>query len=246
MVGSNLQQNESGQRVPVETIVFDDPGKRTAKYNPKGGSADTPTRRQLFFRTTPKPVAPEKPKYGQKEFNLWLRLRQDVFQPEMLERYLAGYDPAQSEQFRFCDDPLRAHFLQDHVAALAKAYDFDLQVAVQRVDRPGAEYASPLLMTPAWSYGTSREFLGETDKIRFDKAIASVCKMPTPGATATVNPPLEPQALYDIYILAKSLKPAFGDGKLPGVAFQTSRWRSPSNMLAALGLASTGNRSFPA
>jgi hypothetical protein len=159
----------------------------------------------------------------------------------MLQRYLAGYDPGQSEQHRFCDDPLRAHFLQDHVAALAKAYGFDLQVSVQRVDRPGPAYASPLLMSPEWSYGTDRAFLSEVDKVRLDLALASPCKAPTPGATASVNPPLEPEALYDIHVLAKSTEPAaFADGKLPGVTFHTSRWRTPGDMLAGLGFAVAG------
>jgi hypothetical protein len=238
--GEISKQNESGQIVSVESIAFDDPTKKTAKYNPKGGAADSPTLRRLFFRTTPKPVAREVPKYGHVLFNTWLQSRQDVFQPEMLQRYLAGYDPTQSEQFRFCDDPLRAHFLQDHVAALAKVYDFDLQVAVRRVDRPGPAYASPLLMTPDWSFATDRSFLGEVDKVRYDYALASMCKVPAPGATATVNPPLEPEALYDIHVLAKSLKPAFADGALPGVTFHTSRWRSPPDMLAGLGLVTAG------
>ena len=236
--GEISKQNESGQIVSVSKTGFGDP--KTDVYNPKGGIKDTPTKRRLFFRTTPKPVAREVPKYGHPQFALWLRSQQNVFQPEMLQRYLAGYDPLQSEQFRFCDDPLRAHFLQDHVAALAKIYDFDLQVAVQRVDRAGDAYASPLLITPSWSFATDRAYLGDADRIRYDNAIASVCKLPTPGATATVNPPLEPEALYDIHVLAKSTKPAFIDGKLPGVTFHTSRWRSPAGMLAGLGLVTGG------
>ncbi|WP_293902416.1 hypothetical protein [Phenylobacterium sp.] len=236
--GEISKQNESGQVVSVQKVAYRDAG--TDVYNPKGGAAATTTRRQLFFRTTPKPVARDTKAYGHAQFNLWLRQQQDVFQPEMLQRYLAGYDPAQSEMFRFCDDPLRAHFLQDHVPALAKAYDFDLQVAVQRVDRAGPAYASPLLMTPDWGFATDREFLGATDKIRYDNAIASVCKTPTPGATASVNPPLEPEAWYDIHVQAKSLKPAFADGKLPGVTFHTSRWRTPADMLAGLGFTVAG------
>jgi hypothetical protein len=236
--GEISKQNESGQVVSVKKVAFGDP--ETDVYNPKGGIAGTTTRRQLFFRTTPKPVARNTTAYGHAEFNLWLRSKQDVFQPEMLQRYLAGYDPGQSEMFRFCDDPLRAHFLQDHIAALAKAYDFDLQVAVQRVDRAGPAYASPLLMSPNWAFATDREFLGEVDKVRYDNAIASVCKTPTPGATASVNPPLEPEAWYDIHVQAKSAKPAFADGKLPGVTFHTSRWRSPPDMLAGLGFTVAG------
>lgn len=233
--GEISKQDESGQVVPVKTIGFDD-GDETARYDPKGGPPGASTRRSLFFKTTPKPVERVTPKYGHAQLGLWLASKQDVFQPEMLQRYLAGYDPAQSEQFRFCDDPLRAHFLQDHVAALAKAYDFDLQVAVQRVDKAGPAYASPLLIAPDWSFATDRAFLSKVDQVRFDAALVSPCKVPTPGATATVNPPLEPEAWYDIHVRAKSAKPGFEDGKLPGVTFHTSRWRSPQDMLSGLGL----------
>lgn len=237
--GEISKQDESGQVVPVQTVTFDH-GPETARYDPKGGAKGASTRRSLFFKTTPKPVGHVTPPYGHAQLYRWLASQQDVFQPEMLQRYLAGYDPAQSEQFRFCDDPLRAHFLQDHVAALAKVYDFDLQVGVQRVDKAGAAYASPLLISPDWAFAIDRAFLGAVDKVRFNDALASPCKTPTPGATATVNPPLEPEAWYDIHVRAKSTKPAFADGKLPGVTFHTSRWRSPQNMLAGLGLVTAG------
>jgi hypothetical protein len=159
----------------------------------------------------------------------------------MLQRYLAGYDPAQSEEFRFCDDPLRAHFLQDHVAALAKAYGFDLQVAVQRVDRPGAAYAAPLLLSPLWAFALDPSFLGDVDRMRYGYNVASPCKLPTPGATASVTPALEPEAWYDIHVVAKSTSPGlFADGKLPGVTFKTSRWRTPQGMFAGLGLTTAG------
>jgi hypothetical protein len=236
--GEISKQEETGQVKPVATRKFGDPG--TDSYNPKGGPPGTTTRRQLFFRTTPKPVLPAKPKYGEPRFSHWLNVRQDVFQPEMLQRYLAGYEPAQSEDFRFCDDPLRAHFLQDHVAALARAYDFDLIVAVQRVDRPGPAFADPLLVAPVWSFATNKAFLGAVDAIRYENVTASVCKAPTPGATASVLTPLQPEALYDLHIRTKSLKPAFEDGKLPGVTFRTSRWRSPGDMLAGLGFVTAG------
>jgi hypothetical protein len=167
-------------------------------------------------------------------------VQQDVFQPEMLQRYLAGYDPGQSEQFRFYDDPLRAHFRQDHVAALAEAYGFKLIVAVRRVDRPGAAYTNPMLPLTVWTAVTDKSFLSKTDQVRYDFAAVSPCSTPKPGATASVNPELEPEAWYEIYVLAKSQDSAFADGRLPGVTFKTSRWATPIEMLMALGFTISG------
>lgn len=209
--GELSNQNAAGQVVSVAKVPYGT-FPQTTTYSPKGSPPIT-TKRQLFFRTAPRAA----------------------FEPEMLERYLAGYDPGQSDEFRFCDDPLRAHFLQDHVAALAKAYGFDLQVAVRRVDRPGAAYANPLILIPIWSFGLDPAFLGDTDAKRFGYAQASDCAVPTPGATATVNHDLEPEAWYDLHVVAKSTT-TLPDGALPGVTFRTSRWGGPRQMFAALGL----------
>jgi hypothetical protein len=223
----------------VGSLDYDDPDGKSKSYDPRGGAPGASTRRQLFFATTPKAQAqPKKP--GEVVYSTWLHRQQDVFHPDMLQRYLAGYDPGQSEQFRFCDDPLRAHFLQDHIAALAKAYGFDLKVAVRRVDRPGPQYAAPQLLTPAWSFITDPSFLSETDRVRYVYAEESECSQPLPGSTATVTEPLEPQAWYDIFVLAQSLDAAFADGTLPGVTFKTSRWRTPAEMMAGLGLTVAG------
>jgi hypothetical protein len=200
-----------------------------------------PTQRQLFFKTTPKPEAGQvRVKYGHTDYLPWLLQKQDVFLPEMIERYLAGYDPAQSEEFRFCDDPLRAHFHQDHVAALAHAYGFLMKVAVRRVDKAGAEYASPLLLQPLWAFATDPGYLSPVDQLRYKYAVESACAGPTPGATASVLTPLEPEAWYEVYVLAQSENGDFEDGRLPGVTFRTSRWRKPEEMFAGLGFPTAG------
>jgi hypothetical protein len=160
----------------------------------------------------------------------------------MIERYLAGYDPAQSEEFRFCDDPVRAHFHQDHVAALAKAYGFDISVAVRRVDRAGAEYASPLLLPLTWTFATDPAYLSDIDQLRYEYAFESACAVPTPGATASVLAPLETEAWYEVYILAKSEPPGFSDARLPGITFRTSRWHTPEEMFARLGFPTAGEQ----
>lgn len=241
--GEISKQDEAGNLVSVETTNFDDAPTAAYSphlYTPKGGGGQRSTRRQLFFKTTPKPVTRTTIPHGRATYGYWIHAQQDVFQPEMLQRYLAGYDPGQSEQFRFYADPLRAHFLQDHVAALAQAYDFKLVVAVRRIDRPGPAYANPMLLVPLWSTATDKAFLSTTDQVRYDLASVSACKTPTPGATASVNAALEPEAWYEIYVQAISLKPAFADGRLPGITFKTSRWATPIDMLIGLGFTVSG------
>jgi hypothetical protein len=236
--GELYKQDKTGQRILV-TSRSDQSG-----YTPKG--LPPPAKRQLFFKTTPKPPpGADKVSYGDAKFTEWLHIKQNNFQPEMVQRYLAGYQPGQSEDFRFCDDPLRAHFTQDHVVALAKAYGYDLKVAIRRVDRPGPAYALPKLLTPVWSFGLDKSFLNDTDKIRLSYAVASSCSVPKPGTTGTVLEPLDPQALYEIYVLAKANDAGVADGSLPGVTFRTSRWRAPADMLAGLGFTLAGQATQP-
>lgn len=233
--GEMFKQDESGR---IVAIPLEEGGSKTnqTRYKPKGSTGELPpTKRSLFFRTTPQPEVHTPFKYGEFEYVSWLYRKQDVFQPEMIERYLSGYEPSQSEEFRFCDDPLRAHFTQDHVAALAKAYGFTILVDVERVDKPKPpSTTSPL--EPEWSFITNPMFLRDVDKIRYGYAVESNCNVPLPGSTATIKFPLEPEAWYNIHILAKADSNLFFvDGHLPGVTFRTSRWRTPQWMFAGLG-----------
>jgi hypothetical protein len=232
--GEMFSQDKTGTLVPAGTKADQ------TVFAPKAGGNPS-TSRKLFFMTAPKPVAYTPKKPGQWDYASWLYRRQDVFEPKMIERYLAGYDPGQSEAFRFCDDPLRAHFLQDHVAALAKAYGFDLSVAVRCTERPGDEHAKPRLLAPIWSFATDPAFLSPTDQRRYRYAITSLCEVPKPGATASVKHPLLPEAWYEIYVLAApENESAFEPGRLPGVTFRTSRWRTPEDMFAGLGFTIAG------
>ena len=231
--GELYKQDEGGNGVLVKSVTDQ------SAYAPKG-SGPISTNRQLFFETAPKPALPAPQKSGALGYANWLYRRQDVFEPEMIERYLAGYEPAQSELFRFCDDPLRAHFRQNHVAALAKAYGFTLSVAVRRIDRAGDENATPTLFDLVWSFATNPVFLSPADQIRSDYAMTSRCDVPTPGATGTADTRLAPEAWYETYVLAKADDPDHvADGRLPGVTFRTSRWRTPEAMFAGLGLTVT-------
>lgn len=227
--GALSKQDEAGQIVPQA------PGSGT-DFLPKGAGQEIPARRQLFFHTASK--ADQGSPGHQKGLREWLYLKQDAFHPEMIQRYLSGYEPAQSELFRFCDDPLRVHFSQDHVAALADAYGFELELAVRRVDAPGTEHENPTPLSLAWTYGLDVEHLVPTDQVFLVHALASSCKVPTPGLSGTALTPLAPEAWYTLYLRAMSTQ--FANASLPGVTFRTSRWRSAEAMLAGLGFAVPG------
>jgi hypothetical protein len=237
--GELYKQDQTGNRILAASKADQ------TTYSPKGG-VPPPSKRQLFFKTTPKPPpGAGKVSYGDARFTEWLYIKQNNFQPEMVQRYLAGYQPGQSEDFRFCDDALRAHFSQDHVVALAKAYGFDLKVAIRRVDRPGPSYALPKLLTPIWSFALDKSFLNDTDARRLKYAVESACSVPKPGTTGTVLEPLEPEALYELYVFAKANDAGVADGRLPGVTFRTSRWRGSADMLAGLGFTVGGHVTQP-
>ena len=237
--GHLWQQDENGQRVEVK----DQAVTNGTTYDPAGGAPGRSTVRSLFFATAPHQAAPA-PKPGDQKALHWKRRRQQEFHPDMLARYLGGYSPAQSEPFFFCDDPLRAHFTQDHVAALAKAYGYDLLTAVRGVDQPGPAFANPLLLPPTWTFATHKAYLNPIDQVRYDLALASSCAVPFPGATASVLTPLEPERWYEVYIRAKA-SGGDPDGTLPGITFRTSRWRSPEQMLTALGFSDPAAPALP-
>ncbi|MBK8903657.1 MAG: hypothetical protein IPM53_20915 [Anaerolineaceae bacterium] len=223
--GKLYDQDETGQRRLVETR----PNKFV--YTPTGGAERT-TNRQLFFRTTGHAVAAQP---RDDKFPIYLSRQQSQFEPQMLQRYLSGYEPAQSELFFFCDDPLRAHFSQDHVAALAEAYGYLLGVGVRRTDRNEPDLPAPYPLV--WSAITNPAFLTTAaDRRRYDLAVNSPCLQPTPGATASLELPLAPEAWYEVFVQASPENDAWhAPGRLPGVTFRTSRWRNPQEMVAGLG-----------
>ena len=228
--GELYKQDDKGSRTLVTKVADQN------SYAPPGGGA-TSTNRKLFFGTTSKVASAATPTAGEAKYAGWLHHRQDVFEPQMIERHLGGYEPAQSAEFRFRKDPIRAHFTQNHVAALAKAYGFKLKVAIRRIDRPAGVDPDPI--DPSWSAATDPKFLGIADQCRYADAKSSDCLLPLPGATATLdNLELDPETWYEVYVLAASTNAGFADGRLPGVTFRTSRWTTPETMLAGLGFTS--------
>ncbi|MFC4169392.1 hypothetical protein [Teichococcus aestuarii] len=250
--GTLYEQDESGARKAVATATAEE-GK---SYAPRDQGSQ-PTARAYFFRTARVPQRPagagpvpdRRPDYGTPERLAFLTSRRDIFEPEMLQRHLLGYTPAQSETARFRDDPVAAHFDAGHVAALARAYGFALRLGLRRVDVPhdSADPASRgrlLLLEPAWGPLRAPELLGSADRIRHERAGRAACPMPRPGGTLEAQQPLEGRAWYEVHVHARA-GDGGADGRLPGVTFRTSRWRSPAEMMAGLGFPPAGDPGRP-
>ena len=204
------------------------------KYAPRGGGDDS-TNRSYYFRTfalsTPVPADPMAVFDGRWRFSP----PKDPFKPELLERHLIGYTPAQSEQNWFRIDPLEAHFGVQHVAALAHVYGYELAVGVQRVDVPG-EPGGLQILTPALG-SLSRPLLlyNGGDQYAFEAASASPCDVPLPGMSASVSKELAPRAWYEVHVALPSKSSGIPDSRLPGVTFRTSRYRHVGELAQAIG-----------
>jgi hypothetical protein len=215
-------------------------------YLPKGADPDNPpsTLRSYYFRTTPKPIAlgagavSAFPRYGEVLHITALRVRKDLFEPQMLTRFLLGYSPVQTETARFCDDPVNAHFSAVHVTTLAKVYGYTLKLGLRRVDVPGSDGDAIELM-PSWLALKEPSLLTGADARRIEVASTAICPMPKPGGTLAALSPLAAEAWYEVYALAKSDDTTVADGRLDGVTFRTSRWRNPAQMLAGIGFGTT-------
>lgn len=216
-------------------------------YLPAGADKDNPpgTERSFFFRTTPKPTVkkagagmavPASPVYGKVAYIDFVRRKRDLFEPKMLERFLLGYTPAQSEPFRFADDPLDVHFSAAHVVALAKVYGYTLKLGLRRVDAAGAA-GEDIEINPFWIALQDKTGLSVADRRRAEVALTAPCAIPSPGGTLRTLSPLTTQAWYEVFALAKSDDPDVLDGHLDGITFRTSRWRQPAEMLGGIGFA---------
>ncbi|MCU1226575.1 MAG: hypothetical protein JWQ42_4668 [Edaphobacter sp.] len=190
---------------------------------------DPPIMRSFWFRTA-KAEALSRP--GTVEFFTEIHRRRDLFHPEMLERYLLGYEPAQSELFRFADDPARVYFRVSHVGALAGAYGFELCCGLRRLDAP-KEVEPDQVLRSVLEWASTSNLLTGSQKAKADAYAASVCKQPPPNVVMEVPMKLSRLSWYEVFVLAKSTKGEL-DGRLPGVSFRTSRWATGAEMLNTL------------
>jgi hypothetical protein len=168
-------------------------------------------------------------------------MERDVFDPQYLERYLFGYTPGDHTQAWLTGDPVAVHFDADHIEQLANRYGHDVVLRCRRTDTPPGrpddepEELSGFVLLTAVSLAKvadSRLFFGAVSA-----AVAGgMCDLPrTGGASLGGLPRLEPGATYDLAVAFPRSGEADGGAALPGVVFTTSRWKTPDDLLEALG-----------
>jgi hypothetical protein len=216
---------------------YDDDGVRQPIAGPADGTRDF----SYWFRTArldqSVSLAVLRENYGTTEVFSFLRKKQDLFNPAMLERHLRGYVPGQSELDRFADDPVQVVFGVSHAAVLAHAYGFTLKCGLRRTDVPEAE-AGDMVLDGVWLWAKTPDFLSGPEIARFHAYAESPCAHPTPAAALEAPvPPLARQAWYEVFALSESQKNDIADGRLRGVTFRTSRWGGPAEMMAAIAVA---------
>lgn len=204
--------------------------------------------RHIYFRTADK-AGGRLLKLGDHKYTKWLLEDQDSFEPDMLERYLSGYEPAGGEMYRFPDDRIWAEFRQDHVPVLAQAHGYALELRTTRVDQDAPGDADPDVdfFLLAYARADKADFLNPIDRLRFEAISASTCAQPLPGLTGSAGVGLATEAWYRAEVTAlrapataTEKKPGRVVGRLPGVTFRTSRWRNAEEMLRGLGFTTAG------
>lgn len=177
-------------------------------------------------------------------------LNEHVFDARDVGRYLIGVEPANGRATQFTGDPIWAHFDAGHVKQLLEQYGRTLAIEIRRTDpKPQSTPAAldaviaPLEVTLVWlalpdamqpvGYQLIHEALKEAPCLSGTG--------PMGGASVAVTAALEPEADYDLNVVANE-----GSDRAVVLAtrFRTSRYASPAAMLDALGYGATATGLF--
>jgi hypothetical protein len=177
-------------------------------------------------------------------------LNEHVFDARDVGRYLIGVEPANGRATQFTGDPIWAHFDAGHVKQLLEQYGRTLAIEIRRTDpKPQSTPAAldaviaPLEVTLVWlalpdamqpvGYQLIHEALKEAPCLSGTG--------PMGGASVAVTAALEPEADYDLNVVATKA----GDRAVVlATRFRTSRYASPAAMLDALGYGATATGLF--
>lgn len=173
-----------------------------------------------------------------------------VFDARDVGRYLLGVEPRDGRATQFTRDPIWAHFDAGHVEQLLEQYGRTLAIEIRRTDpKPQSTPAAldsaiaPMVVTMAWlalpdtmqpvGYQLIHEALKDAPCLPGTG--------PMGGASVAVTALLEPEADYDLNVVANK-----GSDRAVVLAtrFRTSRYASPAAMLDALGYGDTATGLF--
>ncbi|WP_426163647.1 hypothetical protein [Sandarakinorhabdus sp. DWP1-3-1] len=200
------------------------------------------------FRTSPAAVLPANPPPA--DFK-----DERTFDPRGLMRYFLGFRPDGLGAPHFLGDTIKVDFRADHIAPLLAKYGRDLRLKLRRTDPPPASLAGPgglggslppPLVPMMIVVGLLDKFLLEPSDLLLVNAAEDAPCVPNPpavgGRTLDITAPLEPDADYDLLLVAPpAATPDVDMVLITRGHFHTSRYASPSAMLAAMALPITGN-----
>ncbi|WP_289019756.1 hypothetical protein [Desulfobacter postgatei] len=173
-------------------------------------------------------------------------LNEYVFDARDINRHLVLVEPTDGRSVHFTGDPIWAHFDAGHIQYLLEQYGRELQIEVRRTDPPpqsnpadliaALEPLIPLPGSPQWQTGPVS--LMPVGYQRINKAVNDAPCLPegpaVGGASLSAQFDLEPDAMYDLRILAPKT-----DGAEPAVVsatrFITSRYDGPEAFMESLG-----------
>lgn len=190
------------------------------------------------FRIAGEEIAASGPQDGLNEYK---------FDPRDLVRYLGRSEPADGRDVVFTDDPLWVHFNAGHIEALADRYGRELVLEVRRTDPPPQPNAGAMqiaifpILIEIMRKKSPQSVLPLAEQ-RINQAVLDApCLPDTPavgGMSLGGRWKLEKNAMYDFNLLAvrKGAPPATRNPILiNGTRFKTSRYATPTEMLAAMG-----------
>ncbi|MGH8583581.1 MAG: hypothetical protein ACREWG_12520 [Gammaproteobacteria bacterium] len=169
-------------------------------------------------------------------------LNEHVFDARDIDRYLIGVEPADGRGVHFTGDPIWLHFDCGHVEQLLELYDRTLVIEVRRTDPP--PQATPETLTTALEpIAVEMEWMDQPQMLavegdrRLNAAVLTAPCLPRTGApfggaSLAVTAALEPNAAYDLTVIA----PIGSDRPVVrATRFQTSRYADPRALIQALG-----------
>lgn len=178
-----------------------------------------------------------------------------AFDARAVKRHLIGFQPDTGSLPHFLDDSLGADFDVDHLELLLGKYNRLLGLKLRRTDPPAGsrvETATPDEPITTTIGDLAIQYLALSD-LRMVVAsqgtlIDPPCAQPFPpeGTHISIDADLEPDASYDLLLCAPPVATPLSDDVLIARAhFHTSHYRSPAEMMAALGFPAGGTSPFP-